>query len=364
MEIARRETEELFCFLLLDDWVEADGENTELILLLWESLHSLPSQPRFHINLDNYTAQECREQFRFYRADLISICVALRLPDIIHCSNGTTCSSLEAFLILCRRLSYPNRWCDVDSLIFHRSPEELSMIFNTILETIYTKWLFLLDGHNICLTQARMDRYANAISDKTQLPGLPIFGFVDGTLRSVCMPVRYQGSVYNGKDRTHGLKFQGVETPDGMIAHLHGPHPGYIHDANMFACSLIMALLDRILPAASPLLLYGDPAYPRLGRLIVAYRGYLTAAQEEWNRRVNAARVSVEWGFGKVIAIWAALDYKKNQKIFLQRVGMMYPVAVLLTNIHTVFYGSLTGIYFNLAPPTLAEYLDITRRPV
>ncbi len=26
MEIARRETEELFCFLLLDDWVEADGK--------------------------------------------------------------------------------------------------------------------------------------------------------------------------------------------------------------------------------------------------------------------------------------------------------------------------------------------------
>ncbi len=53
MEIARRETEELFWVLLLDDWVEADGKNTELILLLWESLHSLPSQPQFHINLDN-----------------------------------------------------------------------------------------------------------------------------------------------------------------------------------------------------------------------------------------------------------------------------------------------------------------------
>lgn len=237
------------------------------------------------------------------------------------------------------------------------------MIFNTLLQMIYREWSFLLDGHNICLTEPRMNQYANAIALKTNLPGLTIFGFVDGTLRSVCMPVRYQAAVFNGKDRTHGLKFQGVETPDGMIPHLNGPHPGYIHDANVFARSQIMALLERILSPLSLLLLYGDPAYPRLGRLIVGYRGHITPDQEEWNRRVNAARVSVEWGFGKVIAIWAALDFKKNQKIFLQRVGMMYPVAVLLTNIHTILYGSQTGTYFNVAPPSLDAYLDVSRKP-
>jgi nuclease HARBI1 len=70
-------------------------------------------------------------------------------------------------------------------------------------------------------------------------------------------------------------------------------------------------------------------------------------------------RECVEWGFGKVVATFAFVDYKKNQKVYLQPVGRMYMVAVLMTNIHTCSYNSQTGQYFELDPPNIREYLNI-----
>ena len=72
---------------------------------------------------------------------------------------------------------------------------------------------------------------------------------------------------------------------------------------------------------------------------------------------MSAVRICVEWGFGKVISNFAFMDFKKNLHIYLQPLGKMYFVAVLLTNCHTCLYGSQTGMYFNLAPPDLHVYL-------
>ena len=73
---------------------------------------------------------------------------------------------------------------------------------------------------------------------------------------------------------------------------------------------------------------------------------------------MRSLRVTVEWGFGKVIQIFAFLDYfKKNQKLLWQQVSRMYKVAVLLTNCHTCLYGGNNSQYFNINPPQLEEYL-------
>ena len=49
------------------------------------------------------------------------------------------------------------------------------------------------------------------------------FGFVDGTGRPIPRPDENQTVVYNGHKRVHGLKFQSVVIPNGLIAHLYGP---------------------------------------------------------------------------------------------------------------------------------------------
>ena len=72
---------------------------------------------------------------------------------------------------------------------------------------------------------------------------------------------------------------------------------------------------------------------------------------------MSSVRQSVEWQFGKVIQEFAFLDFKFFLKIYLQPVGKMYMVGALLANCHTSMYGSQTGLYFGVEPPTVEEYL-------
>ena len=65
----------------------------------------------------------------------------------------------------------------------------------------------------------------------------------------------------------------------------------------------------------------------------------------------------VEWGFGKILTLWAFLDFKKNLKLMLQPIAKYYVIGALLTNCHTCLYSSETSDYFGLQPPRLEEYL-------
>ena len=44
-------------------------------------------------------------------------------------------------------------------------------------------------------------------------------------------------------------------------------------------------------------------------------------------------------------------------KPYEQDIQRMWPVAQILTNCHTCLYGSATGEYFDLLPPTLEVYV-------
>ena len=72
---------------------------------------------------------------------------------------------------------------------------------------------------------------------------------------------------------------------------------------------------------------------------------------------MNAARVSIEHIFGKVVTLWASVDYKKQQKLFGTSPGRAYLNAQFLTNCYTCMYGNQTSAQFGCTPPTLREYL-------
>jgi hypothetical protein len=60
------------------------------------------------------------------------------------------------------------------------------------------------------------------------------WGFINGTIRKMSRPGQFQEVVYNGHKRGHGVKFQSIVTPDGLIIDLHGPIEGSRHDAFLF----------------------------------------------------------------------------------------------------------------------------------
>ena len=75
------------------------------------------------------------------------------------------------------------------------------------------------------------------------------------------------------------------------------------------------------------------------------------------NRRMSKVRECVEWGFGKIVNLWAFLDLKKNLQIFSSPVSTYYTDMANLTNCHTCFYGGQTASHFKCMPPSLEEYL-------
>ena len=69
---------------------------------------------------------------------------------------------------------------------------------------------------------------------------------------------------YSGHTRVHGLKFQAVTVPDGLIALMYGCVAGSRHDALMLDVSGLCHQLEELMAPDTPLFsLCGDPAYPQ-----------------------------------------------------------------------------------------------------
>jgi hypothetical protein len=107
------------------------------------------------------------------------------------------------------------------------------------------------------------------------------------------------------------------------------------------------------------LYLYGDPAYGLRPWLLSPYKGSnLSPEQLEFNRRMSRVRVTVEYGFQRIISICKFLDFKKNLKLYLQPIGKYYVIGALISNIHSIHYGNQTATYFEVDPPSLDRYLE------
>ena len=104
----------------------------------------------------------------------------------------------------------------------------------------------------ICTTymEPRLPFFAAAINriSKT-LPNC--VGFIDGTVLGIARPKRNlaQRVIYNGHKRKHALKYQAVNTQDGIIAHLHGPLEGLRHDWTLYVRSRLDEMLPDVLEA-------------------------------------------------------------------------------------------------------------------
>lgn len=176
--------------------------------------------------------------------------------------------------------------------------------------------------------------------------------------------MRLQNVAYNGHKRHHGIKNQSVTFPNGMIGHFSGPWGACRHDSGILTESgLLLAMQqinrDRLVPGSNPYCLYGDPAYPVNPELIAPHRGVLTPAEHAFNTAMSESRVSVEWGFGRVQQLFPYLAYKDNLKVWESPIQRTVEVAVLLTNINTIYYGAGAWISFygEVSNLTIAQYL-------
>jgi nuclease HARBI1 len=235
------------------------------------------------------------------------------------------------------------------SIFFGRSNGYISGTVNAVREYLQLIASPLLDTFDHRRIQGMMPVFAAAIFAKGS-PLQYIWGFLDGVFVPFCRPSLggYNGvmqrSVYSGHKKCHGHNNQGLLTPDGIIAEMHGP----------LARCAFHCVVDGVL-----YYLYGDKGY-RHGNpcLQVPFIGAgLTQQQQSYNTTMSAIRISVEHGFGKVKSLWAYIDYKKGMHLFGNPVCSYWQVAVLMTNCHTCLYGSQTGQYYEVPAPYLEDYL-------
>ncbi|CAM9965865.1 unnamed protein product, partial [Scytosiphon promiscuus] len=125
---------------------------------------------------------------------------------------------------------------------------------------------------NVDRVKPRLLKFAKAVYES----GAPLthyWGFIDGLVRGIARPVRFQRLFYSGHERKHATKFQGVLTPDGIFVDLWGPVSGTRHDTYILAQSGLMQKFATLSsPSGHPYCLCGDPAYGISNHIVCPFR--------------------------------------------------------------------------------------------
>ncbi len=314
--------------------------------------------------ISRFDNAHCITLFRFCSTDLHRLLHLLQIPHTIrigHEGHSSIFSGEEALLVTLRRLSYPCRLAELTDL-FGIPISMVSQLFNWTCRFLSSRYGHLL--RNMRNWEGYIPGFVAKVSSKGAPNQLGCFGFLDGTLRPTCRPKFGQRSLFSGHRRTHGIKFEMVTLPNGIVAWLAGPYEGRRHDAYVFSVSGLKEQLEELAQSVSQLFpreycVYADSGYPMNPHVQVPFKGAIISEQQlQYNKTMSAVRECVEWSFGKVVSIFAFLDFKKNLKILLSPVGTLYITGVLLTNFHTCLYGSECSVYFDCEPPSLEEYLQ------
>jgi hypothetical protein len=298
--------------------------------------------------------------FRFEREEVEEIIDRLKLPSHVVSVERDRAPTFDVFCMMCCKFAFPQRYCQL-MREFNRSESALSRLVRSLRQLLYSRYNQAMRNPRP-LSAEECACFSSCIS---KICGMPtVVGFIDGTVREICKPGVLQGPMYNGKDRKHALKYQAVNTPDGMIAHLAGPYPGSRHDQFMLADSRIREWIGTFPDHpehGTPYVIYADAGYVRTpGIEIPYYDAELNASHDGFNRAMSSTRISIEWAFGAILSHWASLRFVPGQKLMSNgRIGQIYFVAALLTNFMNCMRPNATSQYFNIEPPSLMQYISI-----
>ena len=320
-----------------------------------------------------YSEVTCWESFRFPKEYLPTLLRELKLSGarsghadgmwrtVRYGRMRYKFEPMELLLTFLARMAYPSRMPDLSRLLGGRSPTAYSEAFSLVLNHIYTHFAPKIQDITRWAPQAA--EFADAIHELSPCPRC--IGFIDGTFRRAARPTTGQRQLYNGYYRGHGIKFQSVVGPNGLILDFFGPVAGRRSDGYLLRRSRFLARMARLcVLAGASFYVYGDPAYP-LGRyLLRGFKGAMTVAQQTFSTAMSSVRETVEWGFALIVRDWTFVDFRTNNKLHEQPIGKLYFVAAIMANIKTCYMaeahddrGNQIASMFGVEPPTVHEYL-------
>jgi len=355
--------EEICLLELLKNNDENDMEMQESFQFMQQALvvdlHFTEYLQSSRISIDSFEDDVFVSNFRFEKEEFSHLLTILAFPEKLSLSNRSSITNDECLLILLARSSYPARLVTLRQLL-KKSETIISRTVDFSVKWILNRFSILMSRAYPSNLRQKLSLFASVLSEKN-CPMDNIVGFIDGTARRICRPSKLQKPFYSGHKGFHCIKFQCIMYPNGIIGQCHGAYNGSRHDSGILHESkLIDEMQDNFIDnTGKRYALFGDPGYPQSAYIITPYgrNNGLSRQQEVFNKRLSHVREAVEWGFGKVVALWAFVDFHKNQKVLLQPVSNYYKLAVLLTNFHTCYYGSQVCDYFQLEPPDIKEYI-------
>lgn len=158
---------------VLEEMIFSELSSDQLAAIILSELSELPERTlysnRGFIDTASMTDAECRQMFRFEKDDLERLRTCLQIPDVVKNCQGIKVSGKEALCMCLRRLSYPNRLCDLQRE-FGRAESTISLLTNDIMRHIVGTFGHLLEElkANKWLTQGTLKSLAD-VSTSTSL---------------------------------------------------------------------------------------------------------------------------------------------------------------------------------------------------
>ena len=143
------------------------------------------------------------------------------------------CDRIEALCILLKGLSYPYR------SRYILVPTKLPLIFNEKFKFAYHYHLARLESGNLI---SFTNTIFSEICRYSYWKGVPLYNcldFVDGRVSRICRPILNEIVVYNGHARVHGVNFQSLFLPNGLIINLVGPSEDQRPDCVLYSMNRV-----------------------------------------------------------------------------------------------------------------------------
>ena len=308
----------------------------------------------------------------------------LQIPLNFVLDNGTWIGGEIGLMICLFLLASPHRLVDLEE-ICGREFTTLCRIRKWVIQYIHNQHVHriknYLQWHLQWILPSRTAIRRKKLRLSTQVPqqiswlSRNVSWIIDGFRVAASRPddsnigLNMQALLYSGFTGDHDLLWQNVVSPYGLLVDTYGPIGGANNDLVALQRSNILVRFQQACAAAgiNPLEhdMGGDKIYLRLQNLVPLHRGLLNVQQRIDNIQDSQVRVSIEHFNGKVMNNWRSLSFPLGSKIQRSTVGQWVEVAMILTNAHTLLYGSQVHEYFqdpsnplDLRMPTLESYFQ------
>ena len=322
-----------------------------------------------------------RALFRFRAADIPALITALQLPPTCV-SRHYRFTSDVAISVLLYTLARDATLLDLNQM-FGLKRTKASAVLRWTMATVYERWHKPLFVSNFRRWAPLFPRWADAVYQRQGRPGTGhtgIVGFVDGSFFMTCRPPGpLQRAFFSGHKWKHGVHFQGVLAPNGLLIDFCGPFEGRRTDKHMIRVSHLCDRFGACMDWASKqtwgsaawlgqlYYLYGDAGYNRRAWLQTQFQcpagGQLSVDQTACNYALSRTRVPNEWIYGRMSKLWPYIANAGHLHVGTGRrpPNVTHPLfaAAILTNALTCCDGgNATSEYFGLTAevPPLDRY--------